>query len=99
MIDLKLLRDDPDRVRASQRARGEDPGLVDALLAADTTRRAFDDIFTTVAGKADLVTFVVKAGRTPRRAVAPLRCDSMSESTNRHHRSSRLDQPTCSGRS
>ena len=40
MIDLKLLRDDPDRVRASQRARGEDPGLVDALLAADTTRRA-----------------------------------------------------------
>ncbi|MDF2828839.1 MAG: seryl-tRNA synthetase [Mycobacterium sp.] len=40
MIDLKLLREDPDRVRASQRARGEDPGLVDALLAADTARRA-----------------------------------------------------------
>jgi len=34
-----LLRDDPDRVRASQRARGEDPGLVDALLAADEQRR------------------------------------------------------------
>ncbi len=32
MIDLKLLRDNPDVVRASQRARGEDPGLVDALL-------------------------------------------------------------------
>ena len=40
MIDLKLLREDPDRVRASQRARGEDPGLVDGLLAADTARRA-----------------------------------------------------------
>lgn len=40
MIDLKLLRDDPERVRASQRARGEDPGLVDALLAADVARRA-----------------------------------------------------------
>ncbi|MGB5151323.1 MAG: serine--tRNA ligase [Mycobacterium sp.] len=40
MIDLKLLRDDPDRVRASQRARGEDPGRVDALLAADTARRS-----------------------------------------------------------
>ena len=39
MIDLRLLRDDPDRVRASQRARGEDPGLVDALLAADEQRR------------------------------------------------------------
>ena len=40
MIDLKLLRDDPDRVRASQRARGEDPALVDALLDADAARRA-----------------------------------------------------------
>ena len=40
MIDLKLLRENPDAVRASQRARGEDAGLVDALLKADTTRRA-----------------------------------------------------------
>ncbi|BBY26561.1 serine--tRNA ligase [Mycolicibacterium sediminis] len=40
MIDLKVLRDDPDRVRASQRARGEDPGLVDALLDVDAARRA-----------------------------------------------------------
>ncbi|MEU0498211.1 serine--tRNA ligase [Mycobacterium sp. NPDC006124] len=40
MIDLKLLREDPDRVRASQRARGEDPALVDVLLAADATRRS-----------------------------------------------------------
>lgn len=40
MIDLNLLREDPDRVRRSQVGRGEDPGLVDALLAADTARRA-----------------------------------------------------------
>ena len=40
MIDLKLLRDDPERVRASQLARGDDPALVDALLAADESRRA-----------------------------------------------------------
>jgi seryl-tRNA synthetase len=40
VIDLKMLRDDPDVVRASQRARGEDPGLVDALLDADAARRA-----------------------------------------------------------
>ncbi len=40
MIDLKLLRENPDVVRASQRARGEDPGLVDALLDADAARRA-----------------------------------------------------------
>ena len=40
MIDLKILRDNPDLVRASQRTRGEDPGLVDVLLAADSERRA-----------------------------------------------------------
>jgi seryl-tRNA synthetase len=40
VIDLRLLRDDPDAVRRSQTSRGEDPALVDALLAADTARRA-----------------------------------------------------------
>ena len=40
MIDLRVLRSDPDRVRASQLARGDDPGRVDALLAADEARRA-----------------------------------------------------------
>jgi seryl-tRNA synthetase len=40
VIDLKLVRDDPDRVRASQRTRGADESLVDALLAADDARRA-----------------------------------------------------------
>lgn len=40
MIDPKVLRENPDAVRASQRARGEDPGLVDALAGADAARRA-----------------------------------------------------------
>ncbi|VBA62216.1 serine--tRNA ligase [Mycobacterium attenuatum] len=40
MIDLKLLREDPDAVRRSQLSRGEDPLLVDALLTADAARRA-----------------------------------------------------------
>ncbi len=39
MIDLRLLREHPDLVRASQRARGADESLVDALLAADAARR------------------------------------------------------------
>ena len=39
MIDLKLLRENPDAVRRSQTSRGEDPALVDTLLAADTARR------------------------------------------------------------
>ncbi len=40
MIDIKLLREDPALVRASQRARGEDEGIVDAILAADESRRS-----------------------------------------------------------
>ncbi|NXY94302.1 serine--tRNA ligase [Streptomyces sp. BR123] len=48
MIDLRLLREDPDRVRASQRARGEDVELVDAVISADERRRSsgmrFDEL-------------------------------------------------------
>ena len=40
MIDLRLVREDPERVKASQRARGADESLVDQLLTADTERRA-----------------------------------------------------------
>jgi seryl-tRNA synthetase len=39
VIDLRLLRDDPDAVRASQRARGESESSVDELLAADAQHR------------------------------------------------------------
>lgn len=39
MIDIKVLRENPDLVRASQRDRGEDAGLVDQVLAADEQRR------------------------------------------------------------
>lgn len=39
MIDLKLLRENPDLVRASQRARGASVELVDAAIAADQQRR------------------------------------------------------------
>ncbi|WP_344416556.1 serine--tRNA ligase [Amycolatopsis minnesotensis] len=40
MIDPRILREDPDTVRASQRARGEDEGVVDKLLSLDTRRRS-----------------------------------------------------------
>ncbi|CAM3648533.1 serine--tRNA ligase [Isoptericola cucumis] len=40
VIDLRLLRDNPDVVRASQQARGDDPALVDAALDADARRRS-----------------------------------------------------------
>ncbi|WP_022909148.1 serine--tRNA ligase [Aestuariimicrobium kwangyangense] len=40
MIDPKLLRTDPDRIRRSQIARGESVEIVDELIDADEGRRA-----------------------------------------------------------
>ena len=40
MIDPKLLRTDPDALRAAQEARGESSELVDRLIAADEQRRS-----------------------------------------------------------
>jgi seryl-tRNA synthetase len=40
VIDLRTLREDPDRLRASQRARGEDDSVVDTLLDLDERRRS-----------------------------------------------------------
>jgi seryl-tRNA synthetase len=40
MIDIKFLRENPDQVRASQISRGEDPTIVDRVLAIDESRRS-----------------------------------------------------------
>ncbi len=40
MIDPKLLRTEPDRLRAAQEARGEAVALVDELIVADEARRS-----------------------------------------------------------
>ena len=40
MIDLQVIRQDPEVIRASQKARNEDPAAVDAVLAADSVRRS-----------------------------------------------------------
>src|SRR5690606_16608670 len=39
VIDLRTLRENPDLVRQSQIARGDDPGIVDTILEADVRRR------------------------------------------------------------
>ncbi|WP_436525223.1 serine--tRNA ligase [Actinoplanes sp. HUAS TT8] len=48
MIDLRLLREDPELIRASQRLRGESTELVDDLLRADEERRAATQRFEAV---------------------------------------------------
>ncbi len=39
MIDLNLLRENPEAIKASQRARGRDEKLVDQAADADAKRR------------------------------------------------------------
>ncbi|MBI5305104.1 MAG: serine--tRNA ligase [Chloroflexi bacterium] len=39
MFDLRIIREQPDRVRDSLNRRGGDAAMVDAILDADTTRR------------------------------------------------------------
>ena len=48
MIDIALLREQPELVRASQEARGERVELVDAALASDTSRRAAVSAYDTL---------------------------------------------------
>jgi seryl-tRNA synthetase len=40
VIDLKILRENPDLVRNSQKSRGEDVALVDQLIVADDAKRS-----------------------------------------------------------
>ena len=45
MIDLSLLRENPDAIRLSQRARGADESLVDQALELDKTNKAALQLF------------------------------------------------------
>jgi len=48
VIDPRILRDEPDRVRASQRKRGASESAVDDALAADVARREAITAFETL---------------------------------------------------
>jgi seryl-tRNA synthetase len=39
VLDLRLIREQPDEIKAAIRRKGADPGLVDAVLEADRRRR------------------------------------------------------------
>ncbi|GAA3520667.1 serine--tRNA ligase [Aeromicrobium panaciterrae] len=51
MIDPRILRDDPDAVRAAQRRRGESADIVDELIAAEQVRRTSIASFEAVRGE------------------------------------------------
>lgn len=68
MIDLKLLRDNPDLVKASQRARGEDEKLVDAAIAADNERRAAISEFESARAQQNVLSKSVGAAKGDEKA-------------------------------
>ena len=51
MIDARILRDDPDAVRAAQQRRGLPTDLVDELISADEQRRSSIVAFEAVRGE------------------------------------------------
>jgi seryl-tRNA synthetase len=70
VIDLRVVREQPELVKASQRARGEDESLVDVLVAADEERRAAGARFdTTRAEQKDVGRQVAQASGADRDAL------------------------------
>jgi seryl-tRNA synthetase len=63
MIDLKHLRENPELFRASQKVRGEDPELVDELLAADDLRRSAISEFESLRAKQNILSKSVGAAK------------------------------------
>ena len=59
MIDLKILRDDPERVRLSQRVRGESVEIVDQLLVLDEARRTAITAFETLRAEQNVLSKLV----------------------------------------
>ena len=78
MIDPRLLRDDPDRVRAAQTKRGLSDDVVDDALAADERRRSAIVEFEATAGRAEGARQADPAGARARRSrrcsPGPRRC-------------------------
>lgn len=69
MIDLKILRDDPDRVRHSQQVRGESTDIVDQLLILDESRRAAISNFESLRAEQNLLSKSVAAARGEEKAL------------------------------
>lgn len=63
MIDLKVIRENPDAARSSQKVRGEDPALIDLVIAADDARRAALSTFETLRAEQNALSKSVGAAK------------------------------------
>jgi seryl-tRNA synthetase len=68
MIDLKVLRENPDAVRQSQKVRGEDVAVVDALLVADEARKVAVSEFETLRAEQNVLSKAVGAAKGDEKA-------------------------------
>ncbi len=68
MIDLKVLRENPDAVRQSQKVRGEDVAVVDALLVADEARKVAVTEFETLRAEQNVLSKAVGAAKGDEKA-------------------------------
>ena len=68
MIDLKALRENPDLFRSSQKLRGEDPLLIDQLIAADDLRRTAITEFETLRAQQNTLSKSVGAAKGDEKA-------------------------------
>ncbi len=79
MIDLRLVREQPELVRESQRARGADPELVDALLEADAQRRAAIDRASALRAEQKVLGKGVASAKGDERATLLARLGTLAE--------------------
>jgi seryl-tRNA synthetase len=68
MIDIKFLRENPDVVRASQKARGEDVSIIENALAADEVRKSALDQFETLRAEQNLLSKSVATAKGEEKA-------------------------------
>jgi len=68
VIDLKVLRENPDLVRNSQKVRGEDVAIVDQLIAADGIARSAISDFETIRAEQNVLSKSVGAAKGDEKA-------------------------------
>jgi len=87
VIDPAILRSDPDRIRESQRRRGESVEVVDQLIAADAAKRAAQQHFDELRNQQKVLSKQIgplqgalkKATDDAARAAAQLEIDALME--------------------
>ena len=80
MIDLKVLRENPEVMKKSQTVRGENPDLVDAVLAADDARRAALSKYEVLRAEQNVISKSVASAKGDEKAALLEKAKSLSAS-------------------